>query len=185
MDQELVILALAVCFAATVAVALGIRLLGPIVMQHFKGAGGWRQISAVYATARPFPAQMWRQQSVVIGRVLYRNCMTVGFDSEGLYLHLGFPLSVLGRRALFVPWPDIKRVEEGRLFWRKAPVLWIGEPPVGTITLPMELFDAIQTGVGAASMGATGNIGYTRNVRARSRWSPGVCDSYTAAQDPR
>ena len=128
--------------------AIGLRLLLPIVLQHFKGsAAGWLRLSAAYATTRQRPAQVYSRQSIVVGQVLYRNCMIVGFDDTGLYLELGFPISLFGKRRLFIPWTAFKSIDEGRLFWRKAAVLSVGEPLVGTITVPMPLFDMIQPAI--------------------------------------
>jgi len=136
---------LAAFFVVFIVIAVVLRFLAPIVLKHFKGsAGGWSRLVAVYATTRPLPAQARSRQSIVVGQVLYRNCMTVGFDDSGLYLEIGFPLSVFGRRALFIPWREFKHIDEGRLFWRKATLMSLGDPPVGTITLPMSLFEAIR-----------------------------------------
>lgn len=128
--------------------AIGLRLLVPFILQHFKGsAAGWRRLSETYATTRQRPAQVYPRQSIVVGQVLYRNCMIVGFDDSGLYLEIGFPISLFGKRRLFIPWTAFKSVDEGRLFWRKAAVLSVGEPLVGTITVPMTLFDMIQPAI--------------------------------------
>ena len=84
--------------------AIGLRLLLPIVLQHFKGsAAGWLRLSAAYATTRQRPAQVYSRQSVVVGQVLYRNCMIVGFDDTGLYLELGFPISLFGQAPIVHP----------------------------------------------------------------------------------
>ena len=134
---------LAVFLAVFVIFVIGGRLLAPIVAQHFKGAaGGWSRLCEVYATTRHLPTQLLRRQTVVVGQVLYRNCINVGFDDIGLYLAPGFPVSIFGKPPLFFPWTKITRVEEGRLFWRKAAVLSLGEPVVGTISMPMELFNS-------------------------------------------
>jgi hypothetical protein len=126
-----------------VVLAIAARLLVPVIAQHFKGAaGGWSRLSEVYATTRHLPTQLLRRQTLMVGQVLYRKCVTMGSDDTGLYLELGFPISILGKRPLFLPWTEFKRVEEGRLFWRKADVLSLGAPLVGTITVLMELFNS-------------------------------------------
>lgn len=158
MNPEFVLF-LAVFLVVFVLFVVGGRLLVPIIAQHFKGAaGGWSRLSEVYATTRHLPAQLLRRQTLVVGKVLYRNCITVGFDDSGLYLEPGFPISLLGKRPLFVPWTEFTRVEEGRMFWRKAAVLPLGEPVVGTITVPMELFNnAIRPAIGKAATDLPGD----------------------------
>ena len=144
MDLELILL-LAAFFGVLIVFAIGLRLLLPIILQHFRGSsGGWNRLSQVYATTRQLPTQVLRRQNVVVGRVVYRRSMSVGFDDTGLYLELGLPMSIFGTRRLFVPWNDVKAIQEGRLFWGKAALLSLGEPLVGTITLPMKLFETIQ-----------------------------------------
>ena len=149
----------AVFLLVIVIFAVGGWFLAPIVAQHFKGAaGGWSRLSEVYATTRQLPTRLLRRQTVVVGQVLYRNCVTVGFDDIGLYLAPGFPISIFGKRALFFPWSEFMRVEEGRLFWSRAAVLSLGQPVVGTITMPMELFnDAIRPAMGKAATNLPGD----------------------------
>lgn len=149
MNTEFVLF-LAVFIGIFVIFAIGGRLLAPIIAQHFKGtAGGWSRLSEVYATTRQLPTQLLRRQTVVVGQVLYRNCISVGFDDLGLYLAAGFPVSMFRKRPLFFPWSEFTRVEKGRLFWREAAVLSLGEPVIGTITVPMELFNsAVRPAIG-------------------------------------
>lgn len=153
MDPKFV-LNLALLLVILVAIGIGLRLLVPIIAQHFKGSGGWDRLAKVYATTRNLPARVSRRQNFVVGQVVYRRSMTAGWDDTGLYLELGFPLSIFDRRRLFIPWTEFKRVEEGRLFWRKAVLLFLGEPLIGTITVPIELFDnAIRPAIGKAVTG--------------------------------
>lgn len=124
-------------------------LLLPIILQHFRGSnGGWGQLSKAYATANEPPAQVLRWQTLVAGRILYRNCVTVGLSADGLYLQAVVPGAVLipalRKPPLLIPWKEFKRMEEGRLYWRKAALLSLGQPLVGTITLPMPLYEMIR-----------------------------------------
>lgn len=150
----------AVFLGVFVIFAVGVWFLAPIIAQHFKGAaGGWSRLAEVYATTRHLPARPLRRQTVVVGQVLYRNCIIVGFDDTGLYLAPGFPVSIFGKRTLFFPWSEFTRVEEGRLFWSKAAVLSLGKPLVGTITMPMELFNnAIRPAIGKAATDLPGDM---------------------------
>jgi hypothetical protein len=159
MDPQLIFF-LAVFLVVLVAAGIGLRLLAPLIVRHFKGSsGGWSRLSAAYATARQMPARLRARQSIVVGQVLYRNCMTMAFDDAGLYLELGFPMSLLGRPRLFIPWTEFKRTDEGRLFWRKAALLSLGEPLVGTITVPMELFETFRPAVAKTANSAAGARG--------------------------
>ena len=149
----------AVFLVVVVALAVGGWFLARIVSQHFKGAaGGWSRLSEVYATTRQLPARLLRRKTVVVGQTLYRNCITLGCDDAGLYLVPGFPISIFGKRALFFPWTEFTGVEEGRPFWSKAAVLSLREPLVGTITMPMVLFNnVIRPAIGKAATNLSGD----------------------------
>jgi hypothetical protein len=135
---------LAVAIGAFIVVVIAAVALRSAMMLHFKGApGGWSKLAATYATAKPQPSTAWKAQTLVVGRVLYRNCVTVAACESGLYLKLGFPLAVLGRPALFIPWRECKRLDQARLYWREAVLLSLGEPPSGTVTMPANLFAKI------------------------------------------
>jgi hypothetical protein len=150
MDRDFAVF-LAAFVVVVALLAIGFRFLLPAIAQHFKGAGGgWGRLAQAYATTRPAPPAMSLRQSLLVGRVLYRNCVNVGADDFGLYLEIAFPMTLLGKPPLLVPWTEFQRVDEGRLFWRKAAVIALGEPLVGTITAPIELFNtAIRPAIGA------------------------------------
>ena len=159
MDSDYLIFA-ALLFIVLGGVVIGVRYLAPIIAQHFKGSGGWGRLSETYATTRPLPAPALRRQTVVVGQVMYRRCMTVGCDDRGLYLETSFPISILGRRCALIPWTEFKKIDEGRLFWRPAAALSIGDPPISTITVPIELFnELIRPALGKAAPGLRSGFG--------------------------
>ena len=134
----------AIGLLAALAAAAAIGL--PILMQHFLGApGGWGNLAKLYATKEPIPSSAVSRQSFMVGRVLYRNCVNVAIAESGLYLNLGFPLSWVGHSSLLVPWKEFRRLEEGRLFWRKAAVLFVGDPAVTSITVPIDMFGQVKS----------------------------------------
>lgn len=133
---------LGMVLALIIVIGLGLRVLAPRIFQHFGGAAhGWRRFASIYGTAAPPCADILRAQSLVIGQVLYRRCIGVGISAAGLYLEKGFPLSLFGRSALLIGWGEFKEIAEARLFWQRAILLAVGEPRVGTITLPISLYE--------------------------------------------
>lgn len=143
MDSDLIRNLVALLFLFAI-IGVGLRFLLPIVAQHFKGSSsGWGKLADVYTTDRAPPTSLSRRHSFVVGRVLYRNSVSAASDPEGLYLKLGKPLLWFEKRALFIPWTEFKSAEAGRIFWRNAIVLWIGAPPIGSITVPMDFFNAV------------------------------------------
>ncbi len=49
-----------------------------------RGGGRWRDLAKKYPASGPAPQGALPRQNVMIGPVLYRNCMTVGADESGL-----------------------------------------------------------------------------------------------------
>jgi hypothetical protein len=133
-------------------VGVGIATLGPIITRHFAGAAdGWGALAEAYATSKDTPAGAWTAQTLVVGRILYRNCVTVGAEDAGLYMRLGFPLTLLRRPALLIPWSEFKRLDKGRLYWQESSLLSLGEPEVGTLTVPAALFAKIRPHIKVAA----------------------------------
>jgi hypothetical protein len=145
--------------AVLVACAIAFALLLPIVWKHFKGArGGWGALARAYATTEKPTGETWRRQSIVVGLILYRFCVTVGIDRSGLYLAVMTPLRLLRQPPLLIPWNAFQSVEPARLFWRRAALISLGDPRVGTLTVPMDLYDRVRRYLPKplASFGATG-----------------------------
>jgi hypothetical protein len=130
-------------------------LLGPVIAKHFSGAaGGWSELAQAYGVKAPAPEDGNERQSLVVGRVLYRNCVEVAATEAGLYMKLGFPASILARPAVLIPWRKFTRLDDARLYWRKAALLSIGGPVTATLTLPMDLYEKIRSHLPASLIDA-------------------------------
>ncbi len=139
------LLAILAFFAVLAAIALGLRFLVPQLIGNLKGsfgsATGWTTLSRVYATSSKPEGEVLKRQSLVAGAVVYRYLVTAVIGDTGLYLAVGGPLP---RQPILIPWSDFKDVQSVRLFWQKAALVSIGAPRVGTLTLPMTLYDRIR-----------------------------------------
>lgn len=118
--------------------------LRPLIAQHMKGSGGWDALAARFKVEPRSGSGLRSRQSVQVGRVLYRNCVTVGVDAHGLYLEARAPIPFFRKPPLLIPWSEISRTDEARLFWQKAALLSVGEPVLGTVTLPADLFESVR-----------------------------------------
>ena len=82
------------------------------------------------------------KQTVKIGVVRYRRCVTVNIGTEGLFLWVR-PL--LGRQGrLLIPWDEIKQFRGSRMYGRQGVHMSIGDPEVGKITMYRELFELMR-----------------------------------------
>jgi hypothetical protein len=127
------------------AIGLGLRFLVPMIADHVRGsfgsASGWDTLLRHYATAAGPEGEILKRQSLVVGSVVYRYIVTAGIGETGLYLAVGGPLP---RRPVLIPWDAFKRASPVRLFWQKAALVTLGDPEVGTLTLPMTLYDKMR-----------------------------------------
>lgn len=140
------LLAVFAFLAVLAAIGVGLRFLIPVLAEHFKGsfgsATGWKALSSHYETSAEPEGVVLKRQSLVAGSVVYRYLVTVVIGDAGLYLAVGGPLP---RKPILIPWSDFKDVQSVRLFWQKAALVSIGAPKVGTLTLPMTLYDRMRS----------------------------------------
>ena len=94
------------------------------------------------ALAQRYPAtftpegKRYTRQHVQVGAVRYRFATTIIISPQGLCLS-----TVPGHSPLLIPWGEVKRVESTILYWRRVPLLYIGEPLIARITLPPAVFE--------------------------------------------
>ena len=98
--------------------------------------GGWRQLVKLYATTNPPVGQVIQRQTVKIGAVTYKRCVTVGIATEGLYL-------TIWQKTILIPWGEFKEIGQATLYWQKVPVLTVGNPQVAKIIMKNDLVFAM------------------------------------------
>ena len=126
------------------AASAGLKVLLPLIRQHLKGGGGWRRLATAYASRAPPPAPVLQRQTLQVGTVLYKNCVNIGISDAGLHLALTGAGAMLKLGPLLIPWREIRRIGDAKLFWQQASVLWIGEPELGSITVMASQFDVMR-----------------------------------------
>ena len=98
--------------------------------------GGWRRLAEVYATAKPPTGQITKRETIQVGAVTYKRCVTLGVADEGLYV-------AIWRKTVLIPWSEFKAVGQASLFWQRVPMLTVGDPPVATMTVPVAVFQVM------------------------------------------
>ena len=80
--------------------------------------GGWTTLAKRFRLSKPFVGQRWaRQRGQMRWIVGYGNCLTIGCNSEGLYLAT-MPLFRFRHPPLLVPWNEISISQRKFLFFR-------------------------------------------------------------------
>jgi hypothetical protein len=139
LDQSfLFFLSLAVVIV--ILLIIGLVFLLPKVMKSISGrGGGWTRLAERFTALSPPVGDLFKGQTIEVGRAFYRRCATVGVSEQGLYLEVNIPFSSR-LKPLFIPWEMVKGLREGKLYWKKTAILSVGEPEIGTIGLFTDLF---------------------------------------------
>ena len=104
---------------------------------------GWDKLSKKYAYHAKFQGKLFRIVTAYVGIVRYRNSISIGISTHGLYLN-PFPIFRLGYPPVLIPWREISHFEikKGFLGIGHYYLLHIGSPKLTTVTLPPRLFKA-------------------------------------------
>ena len=122
----------------------GLIFLLPRLLKNLRGrGGGWTRLAEKFSVPLPPEGTVFRKQTIQVGSVAYKNCATVVFSSQGLFLEAKLPL--FSRvTPLLIPWDSIGSLREGSLYWKKTVILSIGSPEIGTVTLFRDLYEKIE-----------------------------------------
>lgn len=99
--------------------------------------GGWGKLAEVYGTNNPPTGQVTKRETIQVGAVTYKRCITLGVADEGLYVSIW-------RKTALIPWTEFKGIGQATLYWQKVPMLTVGDPPVATMTVPVQVFQVMR-----------------------------------------
>ena len=111
-------------------------------MGVFAKVSGLNELTKHYLATHDPGGVSQTKQTVKIGVVRYRRCVTMSIGTEGLFLWVRPPLGRQGK--LLIPWDEIKHVRGARLYGRQGVHLSIGDPEVGEITVYRDLFELVR-----------------------------------------
>lgn len=129
----------------TLSTVLGVLLLGAMVtglvylilflIQQIGGTtGGWRRLSKQFESTLPVAGVVFKHQTVQVGAVVYKGCVTIGVADEGMYV-------AIWRQTALVPWSEFKAIGQVTLYWKKIPSVTIGNPAIASMTIPPAAFE--------------------------------------------
>jgi len=99
--------------------------------------GGWGKLAEVYGTPNPPTGQITKGETIQVGAVTYKRCVTLALADEGLYVSIW-------RKTALIPWTEFKGIGQATLYWQKVPLLTVGDPPVATMTVPVAVFQVMR-----------------------------------------
>jgi len=133
--ENTLIVVLIVCAALVLALLIGGFV---VLLLYLLSKGGWGQLKQRYRVEQPPSGAIVRRQTVKVGLVTFKQCITVGIADEGLYLSMW-------RTTVLIPWSELSAAGETQFFWRRVPVLAVGQPQITTLTFEHGLIEKMQT----------------------------------------
>ena len=117
---------------------VGLVFLILFLVKSFGGTtGGWGKLAEVYGTNNPPTGHVTKAETIQVGAVTYKRCVTLAVAEEGLYVSIW-------RKTVLIPWTEFKAVGQATLYWQKVPMLTVGDPPVATMTVPVAVFQVMR-----------------------------------------
>lgn len=104
---------------------------------------GWKKFIPYFQTSDTAYGTKIHLVSAKIGRVNYNNCLKIEMNEHGFYIRPIF-LFRLFHPTLFIPWKEISSVSKRSLIFSSHYRLSIGNPEIGTITLPKKTFEKLR-----------------------------------------
>jgi hypothetical protein len=77
-------------------------------------------------------------QTIQIGMVKYRKCVSFRADEAGLFLHI--KVSLWKSRQILIPWKDMSQAGFTKIYWESAVSFNVGETYLATIAVPLQMF---------------------------------------------
>lgn len=122
---------------------IGFVVIGLAVMFLIAMLGDWDILARNFRAHHKPGGAFYYMQSVGIGTSSYRNMLTVGITSEGLYLAVFFPFRLF-HPPLLIPWSEITEVHENKFLSWRTYRLAIGSPEWAHVTVREDLMNEMQ-----------------------------------------
>lgn len=112
-------------------------------MRLFEALSKLSKIAERYPACHPSTGENLTKQTLQIGAVRYRRCVTISIDTQGFYfcIHMIFKK----HPQIFIPWKEFRDIQESKIYQKRAKQISIGEPPVGIIRIPEEVFNKMKS----------------------------------------
>jgi hypothetical protein len=100
--------------------------------------GGWHALAGKYRSATSSAGKLFSFASMGLrrglGRVSYRHCLFVRFDSQGIMLSI-FPLFRFFHPRLLIPWNAVSECKKERFWFMSCTAVYVSEPRVRILLL--------------------------------------------------
>jgi len=108
----------------------------------FYRMSGWNKLLERFPADKEPDSNRFSGKTIAVGAVRYRRCATVSASQQGLYLTAKVPLTS-GNSPILIPWREVKKIQKSwEPYIGECIMLSIGEPEIGIIKLPMDVFNS-------------------------------------------
>lgn len=118
----------------------------PMLTRIFARASGLTKIAERFGVTAPPKGLGFDKQTIQVGSVRFRRCVTVHLDEHGFYFWIRVIFS--NYPQVLVPWHEIKQCEDTKIYGRRAVAFAVGSPALGMIRVPETLFAQMQPYLG-------------------------------------
>jgi len=126
-------------FAASSAAFVGLWCLVCSILSRISG---WSSLAHLYRASQPPLGSGCYFQTGWIGKVSYKNCVSIYASPEGFYLAV-FPLFSFAHPPLWIPWSTVHHITSQKFLWTESVSFDIGSPKITSLTLPKKAFASL------------------------------------------
>jgi len=109
-----------------------------MIFKILSNISGLSKLMAHYQTDLASDKFSLTGQTIQIGMVKYRKCVSILAAEAGLFLLINVPL--WKSRKLLIPWKEMSQVGFTKIYWESAVSFNVGETYLATIAVPMQMF---------------------------------------------
>lgn len=133
----------------TTAIVLLVIVVFPIffaalwigITQLMSFIGGWRNLAKLYpAAGKPVGGREFHRVSGMFGMASYKHVLTIVVTRDGLYVE-NRTIFRFGHPPLFIPFAAIAYARRQTFFFKDYVAFEVGDPPMASIRLPLQVFD--------------------------------------------
>jgi len=110
------------------------------VLKTFAKGGAWGKLAEKYPVETEPTEISLPKQTIRVGAVRYRRCVTAGLLADGMYIAITLP----AHAPLFIPWDEFHLMGKTRIYARQALQWSIGKPEIARISFPMPLSEKLK-----------------------------------------
>lgn len=92
-------------------VLISVTIVGRFIMSYWTSTNGWANLAKDYKVSSEIEGEKLSFIYMVMGRAIYKHCVVLIYNDEGLYMRLPFIYKMF-HSPLYIPWNQIQYIKE-------------------------------------------------------------------------